>query len=321
MGKILIGHHLDNDGILSYQVARRYYLQKNPHAFCKGVWLTRSSDNKKFMDEIDPNDVVLILDFSFEPEVMAEIKKKVGGRFILIDHHRTCWEQCDKAGFEYEGYVSGPDEDPVAACQLCWMYFFPNEPMPEIIKACGNYDVWQFPKNINQIADEVLINFGTDVIMRSMGWEQKQQLWDALLANDSNAFNQVKMVGYYWVKNEMKVAEIAYKSAPIVTIEGQKFKMVSNSVKADILSYWGECKMNEQFPDSMLPVIVFGQTNKGSWSFSVRDCGSKIDCGRFAEMFGGGGHECSAGFILSWADFMEFAKLYKFDAIGAPIEE
>jgi oligoribonuclease NrnB/cAMP/cGMP phosphodiesterase (DHH superfamily) len=69
-------------------------------------------------------------DISFPKEEMEKLRTKL----TWIDHHISALNQ--NGHLDYDG-IQRTD---FAACELTWQYFFPNEPMPEIVRLLGRYD-------------------------------------------------------------------------------------------------------------------------------------------------------------------------------------
>jgi oligoribonuclease NrnB/cAMP/cGMP phosphodiesterase (DHH superfamily) len=99
-------------------------------------------------------DRVVMCDISFPKEEMIRLIKKIGNQnFIWIDHHISALkdilgdnvsEKVDKNGIKYfadtNSVIAGNRATNFAACELTWQYFFPDDPMPEIVRLLGRYD-------------------------------------------------------------------------------------------------------------------------------------------------------------------------------------
>ena len=317
MSRILIGHHADNDGFCAFEIAKRAYKQRNPNVFIKGMWLMRTQSDDKFLNEIKEDDTVIVLDYSFDIDKMKAIQKKVADRFVLIDHHETCYNaiQADPT-FKFKGVVSPPDQK-VAGCELTWKCYYKDAPMPAIVTALGSFDTWRFPKSGADIPEDLAVEIGLKTVLSTMDWREKEALWDKLLITDPvSAFAQVKAVGNIVCKSQYSEMEYMTKNAPVINVEGQDFKFLNTS-NITMLSYWGDCNTDK----ISCPVMTFNQSTRGVMRISVRSCGKLIDCAKFCELFGGGGHRGSAGFTMSWSEFIEFCQLYKIDKIGLVDED
>lgn len=86
-------------------------------------------------------DLIVMVDISFPPEAMLELKslRKVGVETIWIDHHATAIS--DSINFGYDD-LDGLRFDGKAAIENTWQYFFPSVTPPLIVQLLGTYDVW-----------------------------------------------------------------------------------------------------------------------------------------------------------------------------------
>lgn len=89
-------------------------------------------------------DSIIMCDISFPKEEMLKLANKFGVSFRWIDHHeRTINEVAkylvDNKAPTIDGLTTRKGELK-AACELTWLHFFPNEPMPEIVRLLGRYD-------------------------------------------------------------------------------------------------------------------------------------------------------------------------------------
>lgn len=93
--------------------------------------------------DLSEYDKVIMCDVSFPKETMLELNLRLGINFVWIDHHQRTIDEVDdhiiEHGIPMEGLVTENGELK-AACELTWQYFFPNEPMPEIVRLLGRYD-------------------------------------------------------------------------------------------------------------------------------------------------------------------------------------
>lgn len=81
-------------------------------------------------------DKVIMVDISFRDSTM-QILKELCKEFIWIDHHISSIK--DSEEYHYND-IKGLRNTKYAACELTWNFFFPDEPMPEIVRLLGRYD-------------------------------------------------------------------------------------------------------------------------------------------------------------------------------------
>lgn len=137
MKTVCIYHSIDLDGWMSAAIVKRWF-KKNNKDFIKDT-------DSNFCDFIGYNygdpipdvseyDKVTMVDISFPKEEMDKIGIK---KLVWIDHHISAIK--DSEPYPYNDAFGIRDTN-FAACELTWQYFFPNEPMPEIVRLLGRYD-------------------------------------------------------------------------------------------------------------------------------------------------------------------------------------
>jgi single-stranded DNA-specific DHH superfamily exonuclease len=136
---IHIIHHNDPDGKLS--------------AFFAWAW-SQGQENKEVKfhsvnydmpvpSDIKPDDLVIIVDFSFPPGVMKELlNSRRGMRLIWIDHHHTSLEAMEKASLTD---IRGLRKNGFAGCELSYAYFIQGIENPDSIYPVG------FPKWVSLV--------------------------------------------------------------------------------------------------------------------------------------------------------------------------
>ena len=84
---------------------------------------------------IDGKDVIIV-DFSYESEIMEYIQENSKSLFV-IDHHKTSYERLKK--INKNNYVLSMDN---AGVGLTWKHFYENKDMPIFIKYLEDRDMW-----------------------------------------------------------------------------------------------------------------------------------------------------------------------------------
>jgi len=90
-------------------------------------------------EDILKNEIVVIVDFSLEVEKFKKLLK-ITDNIIWIDHHQTAIEKYK----DFPEEIDGIRRDGISACELTWEYFFPEIPIPKVVKLLGDYDLWKF---------------------------------------------------------------------------------------------------------------------------------------------------------------------------------
>lgn len=117
---------------------------------------------------------VIMVDFSLPWPLMQEMAQKAS-HLIWIDHHQTAIDEFGKQELPYNGTRVFPVLCiGVAACELCWEYFFPEKEMPVSVYLLGRYDVW------NHKSDNRILPFQYG--MRQDNWNPEDiRAWQSLL--------------------------------------------------------------------------------------------------------------------------------------------
>lgn len=168
MNIAVIYHDADFDGKLSNEVCRYHLTKIHPEARIDSFgW-----DYGRPVPEVGPKhvgwhegmpvmwegyDSIYIVDLSVD-ELMA--RPELRDKIIWIDHHKSAIEKWDRRSevSPGPGLFTGFRIDGVAACRLCWNWFWEGEAEsqhvtkesfvnrevvePELIRLAGEYDIW-----------------------------------------------------------------------------------------------------------------------------------------------------------------------------------
>lgn len=93
---------------------------------------------------------VYVLDFSFAPDLLAEIDARAA-RLVLLDHHKSAAEQlagfvCRCGALHFDMGKSG--------ARLAWEFFHPDAPPPDLVRFVEDRDLWawQYPETAGFVA-------------------------------------------------------------------------------------------------------------------------------------------------------------------------
>lgn len=139
-----IYHSIDLDGWMSAAIVKHWFI-KNYNEPETSSFKTSIRGIKNMIEFIDYNygqpipdlseyDRIIMCDISFPKEEM----EKIAFKLIWIDHHISAIMQLNTNPNIYN--AEGLRDTKFAACELIWKFFFPNEPMPEIVRLLGRYD-------------------------------------------------------------------------------------------------------------------------------------------------------------------------------------
>lgn len=114
---------------------------------------------------------IIIVDFSFKPDVMEEVLL-LTKNIVWIDHHKTAFE------YKYSIELDGLRDNAYSGCELAWKYFYGKKPMPRVVELVGDRDRWSW-------------KFGEDTVHFNMGLllydhQPKDLIWSTLLNVDAH---------------------------------------------------------------------------------------------------------------------------------------
>jgi oligoribonuclease NrnB/cAMP/cGMP phosphodiesterase (DHH superfamily) len=127
-------YHDDLDGRCSAYILRKYFYNNNIHyiPYIYGF-------DVDLKHPINKGDYLYILDVSLKEDKLEECKEIYNKNIVWIDHHisgKELWYKNEN--------VLGYRQNGIAACELTWKWFFPDEEIPRFIKMIADRDVWNF---------------------------------------------------------------------------------------------------------------------------------------------------------------------------------
>jgi oligoribonuclease NrnB/cAMP/cGMP phosphodiesterase (DHH superfamily) len=239
-------------------------------------------------DNIDEDTTVYLVDFSFDTNTMKLLKNETK-RFVWIDHHITAIDRIKEEVKDIEGIQSTEN----AACIYTWNYFFPDKTLPSAIRLIGEYDIW------NHADDRAVpLNLGLQLYQNSYK-PYSTDFWRRLFFNRdflSEIINKGRIIDKFNFINDNKIANICAKET---TFNGYNViainKPLSNSLVFN--SVWDETKYDFE--------IVYYRHKSGIWKVSLYNPSpnNKINLGKIAESYGGGGHFSACSFTCETLPF------------------
>jgi uncharacterized protein len=324
MKTICIYHSRDLDGWMSAAIVKKWWLFNNKYGHISSIGSLEKVGDKitgeileneynhihflgyDYGDEIpdlSEYDKVIMCDISFPVKEMHDLVENKD--FIWIDHHISAinaWKEFVVRVGE-ENKPNGLQDTSFAACELTWKYFFPNEPMPEIVRLLGRYDcfghkgtdeeqkVLEFQYGARRIIsnyEEAYVYLQRSInhlkiLNKHFSKERIKQLPD-------NIENDIYMKGHVIYQYLCTEAKQIYEHAFDIEILDKKFKC-SN------IGGFNPSAFNLPFTkDGYDGYVTFIYSNsKKSWTFSLRS--ETIDVSEIAKQYGGGGHKGAAGFV------------------------
>ena len=224
--------------------------------------------------EISGRDV-MILDFCYPREILLKLKEQ-SKSLIVIDHHKTAYEDCGDLDFcHFDMNESG--------ASLTWKHFIPNNfSSPKLIQYIRDIDLnkYELPysKQVRQI-----------IKMVSRTYDD----WTKLSSTINNDLDSIVKEGLIIVKANYHHVIDTIKSTFDIELNGIKGKAINETYDSmsETLNY-----ILEKFPESNFALGFY--FNGSKWKYSLRSEDRRIDVGALAKTFGGGGHRNASGFEL-----------------------
>ena len=133
---LIIYHRVDYDGIFSGCIVKKFLIDSGVDKFPTMLGWNYGDQIPDILNQ--GHTLIFMVDISFPPAIMNELKAWTGGKIVWIDHHITAIDSSEKEGYSD---LEGLRKIGTAACELCWEYLY-NQPAPMIIQRLSAYDVW-----------------------------------------------------------------------------------------------------------------------------------------------------------------------------------
>lgn len=331
MKTVCIYHSVDLDGWMSAAIVKHWF--KTTYKDCS---LEEDSnviyDNIKLQDSItfigynygqpipdlSEYDKVIMCDISFPKDIMKEITYDAGtNNFIWLDHHKSAIEDVMSRFDVDDCEMKGIRDTKFAACELTWKYFFPNEPMPEIIRLLGRYDCFghkgtdeeqkvlefqygarQCISNYEEAYTKLVIGMNADyveheiltngkAIYKYLCTEAKQvykNRFEIILSGDT----QPNKLGVMFVLKDGS-KETHWQKLKFICINRERFNPINFGIDYHKDGYDG------------CACFYFDGSN---YNFSLYNDNGLVDCSIIAKQYGGGGHKGAAGFRCNNETFL-----------------
>lgn len=265
-------HHNDLDG----RCAAAIVLKKHPRCYAREICY---KDNPVFADEIQRNDDVFIVDFSFKPDKMRELLDLLpADKIIWVDHHKTAKDY----NYNLRGLrdFTTPGK---SGCELTWKFLYPNEPMPEAVRLLGDYDCWRFDTE----EQTKLFQLG----MRSVTNAPDAPIWEFLLKDSGvdNIINDGIVATRY---RDGFCGDYRKSFGWAVNFEGLECYALN-------LYMVGSLGFGDKIDEYSVCLACVYQA--GKWTVSLYS--KTVDVSVIAQKYGGGGHKGAAGFVCEKLPF------------------
>ena len=263
--------------------------------------------------DVSAEDEIYFVDFTPRMEDIDFLWDDLGLRITILDHHQSAlvkfqkhaYANCDDIDIVTAGVFTHHDygfhcvyDTSMAGCQVTWEHFHTGEPMPEVVRLLGNYDIWN-----HEDPKVYPCQLGFSLVDCEVDSPEGTKLWDMLLGPQTkeengvtlvnSALDQIISMGTIAHQYKQEMDRRTVRSGFVQKLGDLTFYLV-NSLVTDSYAY---DQVKKDIADS---VDAFGcfTYNGTTWQFSLRrksgDTTTAVN--KVAELFGGGGHPGAAGF-------------------------
>ncbi len=296
---ICIHHNKDLDGYSSGAIVKR----KFPDCELIG-W-----DYGNPIPEIEEGADVIMIDISFPIEEIERLKKIVN-KLTIIDHHLSFFKDFKNAylpnedGNAAESYtnidilvdnkIHYVYQLGIAACEIGWKYFFPEEKLPASILLLGEYDTWR-KQDIERWNNYIMpFQYGIKTICSSAETFPANLLEDPTYVCCANIIQTGAIILDYQKKQDAIACRCAFE------VEYEGLRAICLNIGGASSNVFNTV-YDEAKHDIMIPFTFTGR----HWKASIYTTKPDIDCSVLCKKRGGGGHKMAAGFQVD-----EFADLF-----------
>ncbi len=294
-----IFHHNDLDGRCAAAIAFRWVREEQRHIKRFELFEVDYKD-KINVDQFNPGEYVVIVDFSFKPEVMIPILKK-GVHVTWIDHHKTA------AHYNYGVTLPGLRdfcEKGKSGCELTWEYFNSRRSIPRAVELIGDYDSWRL-----QCQPECF-EFYEGLKMEDTNPESR--LWDFLFETSWSGVVAGFPTALALRRNLLKRTEINTQGKAAIRYRdsycekichdfGYEINWEGHKAFATNFYQFGSKGFGERMEKYDFCVAYIHDGKRFTVSlYSVKG----VDVSEICKRYGGGGHKGAAGFVcdkLPWS--------------------
>lgn len=257
---------------------------------CKMISVQYSKDievDLKRLQYIEKNEPIIIVDFSFKPEVMNKLLK-ITQAVVWIDHHKTAMEYV----YDYKYPIPGSRSREHAACLLTWKYFMGPGSIPDAIRYISDRDNWNW--KFGKLT--AYFNEG----LKLYDHEPEDEIWSTLLQDDhcieaEELLCKIMDEGRTCIKFRDQICKQYHKSF------GFSCRFIANNkyytAYTHGLGMFGSESFGDMINEYDICVSFSYKGKEDEWIISIYSNKDNIDCSKIAESYGGGGHKGAAGFL------------------------
>ena len=271
---VVIYHNPCSDGFGGRWVAERY-LRKNAVG---NVYYISANYGEEPYEHVEGANV-LIIDFSYDANVIKEMLTKVN-KLLILDHHASAERKL--VDFPDNSYFDMTH----SGAWLAWKYFYPDDEVPKLIEYIQDRDLWT---NKLPGTEAFSLYFQTFVPFKFESYEEYFDDKDVEKAIELGK----PMISY----RDQMVKQLAGNAKLIETKtnEGKKITYYLVNCNAFISELGNYLSQKADFA-----VIWFCNNFKDNNVLQVKlRSDNRFDVSRFADQFGGGGHPNASGYNLT----------------------
>lgn len=235
------------------------------------------------VNAISKAEPIIIVDFSFKPDVMAQVLAKTDA-VTWIDHHKTA--KVYDYGRDLMGlrHFSEPGK---SGALLAWLYCYPGVQIPRAVELVSDYDTWQ-----HKIAGDKEFNLG--LMAQPWASDPSNELWEDLFESHTGMVDQLIKEGLSIRRFRDTKCEDYCRSYGFETeIGGYKAYAVN-------LYTFGSHTFGERM--KQYPICAGFVFDGKQFTVSLySDTG--VDTSMISKGYGGGGHSAASGFQCAQLPF------------------
>lgn len=299
-------HSIDLDGWMSAAIVKHWFSKQEVPTNEPGVFNTIDFIGYNYgqpLPDLSQFDRVIMVDVSFPKDAMYNLNLEISEKLIYIDHHISAIKDIFEGAFNGESAIDGIRDTKYAACELTWNFFFPDEPMPEIVRLLGRYDcfghkgtdeelkVLEFQYGARRIITDVdsAYNYLTTAMSHSGDLEfgilvEGAAIYQYLCTEAKQTYKNGFEIMFYWAEPNNTSTVPTQCSAKFICINKERFNPINFGIDYHKNGYDG-CACFHY--DGIRQV----------WAFSLYNDNGLVDCSVIAKQFSGGGHKGAAGFV------------------------
>jgi oligoribonuclease NrnB/cAMP/cGMP phosphodiesterase (DHH superfamily) len=285
MAKMIIYHHNDLDGRCSAAIMTHFAQNKG---WTEIIYHEVDYASPIDINEINPEDTVSVLDFSFKPEVMAQVRARAVNVF-WCDHHKTAQD------YKYDDIPGVRDfgAKGLSGCECTWKFCYETMKIPRAVKLIGDYDSWRL--ETAPVCFEFYEGMKFSECFPGHPWWYALMGFTSSREQEDGIINRIIAEGRIAIRYRDTYCEDMAKGYGYETSIGGHRAFAMNVYR------FGSKQFGERM--KMYPVCVAYVHNGEKFTVSLYSEG--VDVSELAKKFGGGGHKGAAGFVCDTLPFLK----------------